>query len=64
MKNTIEISYKHIPHGVTFTHIGIEYVKTNFNRGYYFKEGRKVHRMFKKKTLVITSNESFDFIPQ
>ena len=64
MSNTVEITYKHIPHGVAFTHGDIEYTKTNFNRGFYFKDGRKVHRVFKKKTLVITSSNSFDFIPQ
>lgn len=64
MSNTVQIAYKHIPHGVAFTHDGIEYTKTNFNRGYFFKDGRKVHRAFKRKTLVNTLSKTFDFIPQ
>ena len=64
MPNTVKIAYKHVPHGVAFTHDGIEYIKTNFNKGFYFKEGKKVFRIFKKKTLVITSSEYFDVIPK
>jgi hypothetical protein len=56
----IEIAFKFIPIGVDFTHRGKEYTKTNFNRGYYYKEGRKVHRVFRKKTLVNTTSEYFN----
>ena len=59
--NTIEIKYKHIPFGVKFTHGGQEYTKTNFSRGFYIKEGKKVFRGFKKQTTVQTNNEIFDF---
>ena len=62
MPNTIEIAFKHIPYGVDFEHKGQSYTKTSFNRGYYFKDGRKVFRTFKKKILVNTSSEHFDWI--
>ena len=63
MANIVKIAYNHVPHGVTFTHNDIEYIKTNFHRGYYFKDGKKVHRVFRKKTLVYTNSETFDVIP-
>ena len=60
MSYTIQLVFRHIPIGVEFQHKGTEYTKTNFSRGYYWKEGRKVHRVFKKHTLVTTSNEYFN----
>ena len=38
----IEIAFKHIPIGTEFGFKGQMYTKTNFNRGYYHKEGRKI----------------------
>ncbi len=56
----IEIAFKYIPIGVEFGHNGKIYTKTNFNRGYYYREGKIVHRVFRKKTLVNTTSEYFN----
>ena len=58
--NNIEIAFKHIPVAIEFEHKGQEYIKTNFMRGYYWKEGRKVFRYFRKRTKVNTTNEYFN----
>lgn len=57
---TITIAFRLIPIGVEFQHKGMEYTKTNFHRGYYWKNGRKVHRVFRKHTLVTSANEYFN----
>lgn len=58
--NTINIAFRFIPIGVEFTHMGQEYTKTNFNRGYYIKGGKTIHRVFRKKTSVNTTSEYFN----
>ena len=62
--NIVEIAFKHVPFAVEFEHNGQKYVKTNFHRGFYMKDDRKVFRVFKKSTKVKTSNEYFDWIPR
>ena len=62
MPNTVKIAFKHVPYAVEFEHREQTYTKTNFNRGYYFKDGIKVFRKFKKHTLIKTSSEYFDII--
>ena len=57
---TISITFRYIPMGGEFKHKDQKYTKTNFSRGYYWKEGRKVHRVFRKHTLVMTGNEYFN----
>lgn len=57
---TTRIAFKHIPMGVEFKHKDIEYTKTNLQRGYYHKNGRKVLKFFKKSTVVETTSEYFD----
>jgi hypothetical protein len=52
-----EMDYKHIPFDVKFEHEGQVYTKTNFKRGYYYKDGKKVFRYFKKRTKVILKEE-------
>lgn len=59
--NTFKIAYKHIPFGCEFEHNGQKYIKTNFMRGYYWENGRKKFRYFKKKTLVTADNEKFNW---
>jgi len=63
MKNLIEINFKYVPFNCLFIHKGIEYEKTNFHRGFYFKDGKKIFRNFKKLTIVLTNDEYFDIIP-
>lgn len=46
-----------------FIHKDIEYIKTSFNRGYYYKNNKKVFRNFKKKILVQTDGNNWDFPP-
>ena len=58
--NSVNIAFKYIPIGVEFKHKGQEYIKTNLGRGYYYKEGKKVLRYFKKKTVVNTISEYFN----
>lgn len=59
--NIITIQFRHIPVGIEFKHGDIEYIKTNFQRGYYWKNDKRVFRKFKKHTIVKTSNEYFDW---
>ena len=60
--NTFTIAFKHIPFGCEFEHNGQKYTKTNFNRGYFYNEiNRKVFKIFKKRTIVETTNEIFDW---
>ena len=56
----IEIAFRYVPIGTEFGYEGHIYIKTNFNRGYYFKGGRKVFRSFKKRILVNTTSDYFD----
>jgi hypothetical protein len=56
-----EVDYKHVPFDVEFEHNGKKYIKTNFNRGYYYKDGRKVFRSFKKRTKVKTDEKYLGF---
>ena len=63
MDNLVEIKYKHVLFNCKFEFEGIEYEKTNFNRGFYYKEGKKVFRQFKKSKTVKTSREFFDVLP-
>jgi len=56
----IEIAFKYIPIGVEFEYKGQTYTRTNFNRGYFWKNGRKVHRVFRKKIIVNTTSEYFN----
>ena len=63
MDNLIEVKYKHVPFNCKFEFEGIEYEKTNHNRGFYHKDGRMIFRDFKKSKIVKTSRELFDFIP-
>lgn len=46
------VEFKNILFGFPFTFQGQEYIKTNFNRGYFFQDGRKVFRPFKKSVMV------------
>jgi len=62
MTNIIEIAYKHIPFGVEFGYKGQMYTKTNFKRSYYWEDGRRKFRYFKKQTLVNTKSEVFDWV--
>ena len=63
MNNLVEIKYKHVPFNCKFVFEGQEYEKTNFNRGFYYKEGRIIFRTFKKSKIVKTSAEYFDQMP-
>lgn len=52
-----QVHYKHVEFGGEFTHQGIKYIKTNYNRGYEWvkinnRSPVKNFRIFKKKTLV------------
>ena len=58
--NNIDIAFKYISIGVEFKHKGQEYTKTNFQRGYYHKGSKVIHRFFKKKTVVNTTSEYFN----
>jgi len=62
MSNIIEIAYKYIPFEAELEHKGQKYIKTNFKRGYYWKDGRRRFRYFKKRTLVKTNSEIFDWV--
>ncbi len=57
--NIVTIQFRHIPVGIEFKHGDIEYIKTNFNRGYYWKDNKKVFRNFKKHTIVKTRKAIF-----
>lgn len=59
-----EISYKHVDFGEKFTFDNVTYVKTNFNRGYYYKDGAKVFRKFRKSTIVKIEGTPFDVVPK
>ena len=63
MDNLVEVNFKYLPFNVKFEHDGIEYTKTNFGRGFYWKGDKKIFRKFKKLTKVKTSAEHFEFIP-
>lgn len=54
-----EMAFKFIPISDEFGYDGKMYIKTNFQRGYFWKEGRKVFRHFKKRTLVNTISDYF-----
>jgi len=58
--NTMEIAFRHIPMAISFVYKEKEYIKTNFGRGYYWKDGKKVFRYFKKGIIVKTNSEYFD----
>ena len=62
MTDLIEIAFRYIPIGEEFGHEGQIYIKTNFNRGYYFKGSKTIHKVFKKKILVKTTREYFNMI--
>lgn len=56
----IDIAFRYIPIGVEFGHKGQMYTKTNFNKGYFWKNGIKVHRVFRKRTLITTDSNYFE----
>jgi hypothetical protein len=60
MDNMIEVNFKFVPFKAEFEYEDQIYIKTNFQRGYYYKEGRKVFRNFKKQTKVKTDGEYFN----
>ncbi len=49
MNNLIEVYFKHVPFNVKFEFEEIEYEKTNFRRGFYYKDGKKVFKNFNKE---------------
>lgn len=63
MDNFIEVNFAQIPFSKTFEYKNIEYIKTNFSRGFYWDNGIKIFRNFKKKTKVKANKGYFDFIP-
>ena len=63
MNNLIEVKFKHVTFNVKFEFKGIEYEKTNHNRGFYYKNDKTIHKNFKKSQIVKTSSEYFDDIP-
>lgn len=50
--NNIEFKYLNI--GDKFFFEDQEYIKTNFQRGYYYENNRKVFKRFKKLQLILT----------
>lgn len=54
------MAFKYIHMGNTFCFEGQEYIKTNFNRGYYFENGRKVFKSVRKSRLVETTQTQWD----
>lgn len=60
MLNMIEVSFKFVAFKAEFEHNGQVYTKTNFSRGYYYKDGIKLFKRFKKLTKVKTDGEYFD----
>lgn len=57
MINTI---FKYVHFNDRFIHDNTEYVKTNKNRGYYWKDGVKIFKVFNKKSKVKTENSFWD----
>jgi len=55
-----KITYKYINLNEVFEFEGQKYIKTNFQRGYYLKDGRKVFKRFKKTDLVSANHKEFD----
>ena len=48
----MNVKYKNVYFGNIFIFNNLKYVKTSFNRGYYWEDGRKVFKTFKKSTEV------------
>ena len=46
------VQYRYVPFAKQFVYNGITYIKTNHKRGYYFENGSKVFKNFKKNTLI------------
>ena len=63
MDNLVEVKYKYVPFNCKFEFEGQEYEKTNHHRGFYYKNGEIVFRVFKKSKIVKTSAEYFDHLP-
>ena len=63
LHNLVEVKYKDVLFNCKFEFEGIEYKKTNFNRGFYHKKGSKIFKTFKKSKIVKTSREFFDVLP-
>ena len=58
----VKVNFKYVPLNAKFEYECIEYTKTNFSRGFYWKNNRKVFRKFKKFAKVRTSDKHFDFV--
>jgi len=56
----LDLEFKYIHFGNKFEYEGIEYTKTNFMRGYYYKESRKVFKRFKKTHIVKSEIDFWD----
>lgn len=55
----MKIKYKEVYFGGKFTFEELEYIKTNYNRGYYWKNGRKIFRTFKIAKLITVKRDSY-----
>lgn len=60
----VKVNYKYVGFGEKFTFEGQEYTKTSHGRGYYYKEGKVIHRNFKKKTVVDAKLNLWDVVPK
>lgn len=45
--------------GSKFEFQGVEYTRTNLQRGYFYQDGTKVYRKFKKNDMVQPTQEVF-----
>ena len=48
----MKIEFRQLLLNRTFTFEGINWTKTNHQRGFYYKEGKKVFRYFNKRKIV------------
>ena len=56
--NTQETEYKHVYFGGLFTFDKKDYIKTNFQRGYFRVDERKIFKSF-KKNIIVTVNHPY-----
>lgn len=54
------MQFRYVSIGRLFVVEGQEYIKTSFNRGYFFADGKKIFRTFKKRRLVLADDKISD----
>jgi len=59
------VHFRHIAVGEKFVDVYNQaYTKTTHMRGYYYEEGRTIHKRFKKKSLVYAIVNKWEQLPE